>query len=250
MAWVQCECGKRLPAANQNSARVQLCKCRAKHVKEENLQLGTQELRITSIWFCILTHADCSLYKQTVEDLVNLGVSKDKIIVSTSVSPGAKHGDRPLRDNELCHYGVKYRLFNKLHEKLQCDRTPAAVIFCESNTNFDVDWRSFLQEVKEHMENKPVLWMGYRKKQCPGLYAQRTNNKIVIMGAKCIVCVRHGLKLLWKAINHTGKLGHYDLVLSTYLSMRHIYVPEKPRVGYRKHLSRFQVKGKRTWRAP
>ena len=64
------------------------------------------------------------------------------------------------------------------------------------------------------MDTKPVLWMGYRERQRPGMYAQRTENKTVILGSKCFFCVRDGLLLLWNAINHTGKLGRYDLAVS------------------------------------
>ena len=258
MPWVKCTCGLSFWGRTERSCKAQVQRHERKHVDEGDLELDNGPSTRDSCLFVILSHRhNHGVHTGCKAWLKKLKVPKGAICVVYGYKLHEDHHmGRPLKSNEILHYGVHHRWFPKVKElltKRQCaGQRTTAVWFLEADARTEATMDELLRLVNgpRRLES-PVRWLGWYQWRRGGLY-QKTYGPCCawqLQGSQCIVFTGESLQQMYSASARTGRYSHWDLLVwRSFFETGAVFVPVEPWIGTCGHYSQIMGKGQPEWR--
>ena len=193
--WVRCDCLRSFWGADAASQRVQLHRCKAKHVQVDHLDLHT-EPSPENVLVVILSYSDNkSMVRQTRKHLIQAGFPEETIRVRYGYNIDRDRWmGRQIEGNEIVHLGFLH-YWAPYVESLLVAGTACkkhTILWVEDDVRLCARFSDIMQEFRH--SPKPICWLGYEKKKWTG--------------AQLIGFKGDGLKLAWQAASNRPNPKH------------------------------------------
>ena len=112
--WALCKCGRSWWGHNQESRRVALTKCRAKHIIEDALCLAEGPCKLSSSLFLILSHSgNHNVHAPLSAELKSMGASKVHVVYGFKCGRDY-HMGKEIAYIQVIHYGFLHKWLPKI----------------------------------------------------------------------------------------------------------------------------------------
>ena len=256
--WALCKCGLSWWGHDEESRRVALARCRAKHVTEDALRLAEGPCKLSSSLFVILSHSGNNhVHRWLSAELKSMGASKVHVVYGFKCGRDF-HMGKKITYNQVVHYGFLHKWLPKVQEYLVANRedgrcTPIThVWYLEADAVMDTSATELFGMINQMPQKYNIAWPGWRN-------IWNHNSKLsyyyeaalIIEGCQAICCRRDGLVQLYRASSEMKRkrvwYRHFDIMISQKLFGKY-WLTKRPRIHTRTHKSVIYGKGKPTTR--